>query len=60
MRQTDTQYTQKYRAKRQTKRYAFDLYLDDPKELALAKMLDQAKAEKRLKTVIKDALLAKK
>ena len=60
MRKSDTQYTQKYRAKRQTKRYAFDLYLDDPEELALSKMLDQARADKQLKTVIKAALTAAK
>ncbi len=58
MRQTNTQYTQKYKSKRQTKRYAFDLYLDDAEELSLAKILDQAKADKQLKAVIKAALIA--
>lgn len=58
MRQPNTQYTQKYKAKRQTKRYAFDLYLDDAKELALAKILDRAKENKQLKAVIKAALIA--
>lgn len=60
MRQPDANYTQKYKNKRRAKRYSFDLYLDDPEELALSKMLDQAKADKQLKTVIKDALTALK
>ncbi len=47
----------KYRESKQAKRYVFDLYLTDKDELALSKLLDDAKANKQLKTVIKDALV---
>lgn len=46
----------KYKETKQAKRYVFDLYLIDKDELALSKLLDDAKAKKQLKTVIKDAL----
>lgn len=54
----DAEYTKKYLQKRKTKRYAFDLYADDSDELKLIELLDKAKVDKQLKTVIKQSLLA--
>lgn len=53
----DAEYTKKYLQKRKTKRYAFDLYADDADELKLIELLDEAKADKQLKNVIKQALI---
>ncbi|OOS24217.1 hypothetical protein [Moraxella pluranimalium] len=47
----------KYKASKQAKQYTFDLYLADADELTLSQLLDDAKAKKQLKAVIKEALL---
>lgn len=46
-----------YKQGKQAKRYVLDLYLTEADELALSKLLDDAKAKRQLKTVIKEALM---
>ena len=50
------QNTQRYKKKRKTQRFVLDLYLDDNDERAIAKRLNQAKADKQLKNLIMNAV----
>lgn len=53
----NSQKSQKYRDKRQTKRYVLDFYADDSDELALIELLEQAKADNQsIKSIVKQAL----
>lgn len=51
-----TRATNRYKAKKQAKRYNFDLYLDDDNEKKLAEILDKQLSNKKFKQYIINAI----
>lgn len=48
--------TKRYREKKQTKRYAFDLYLDEETQKRISEILDKQKENQKLKEYIVQAI----